>query len=88
MDQSFSINNVLVILLFNETNHQVELGELVHYNVTPSSSQVKIQHLGRSKYQLMMPYNTQINVSIVARLCGQQSKPTIIPLNYYSEWYF
>ena len=40
MDPSFSINNVSVILLLNETSH--ELGALVCYNATPSLSQVKI----------------------------------------------
>ena len=83
MDPSFSINNVSVVLLLNETSHEIELGTLFYYNVTHASlSQVKIQPLGRSKFQFTVPYNTQINVSIVARLCGEQGKPTIISLNY------
>lgn len=82
MDPSFGIGNVSVLLLLNKTSQEVEMSAAVNFSITTSSSQVKIKYQERVRYLLVVPYNTQINVSIVARLCGQQSRSTNIPLNY------
>ena len=79
MDPYFGINNVTVVLVLNETNQENESGSLVSYNIT-SPSQVDIQTYERARFQLVVPYNTQINVSIVASLCRQFSTPTVFQL--------
>ena len=87
VDQNFGIDNVSVTLILNESSQGVELVafDSVYYNVTASSSQVKIENQERTRFQLAIPYNIQINISIMAYLCGQYSTPTIIPQIYYSE---
>ena len=89
MDPKFGIDNVSVALLLNESSQGVESVAFnsVYYNVTASSSQVKIlnEYQERIRFQLAIPYNIQINISIVACLCRQYSTPTIIPQIYYSE---
>ena len=79
MDPNFGINNVTVELVLNKTNQENEPGSLVSYNIT-SPSQVDVQTCEKSVFQLVVPYNTQVNVSIVASLCGQRSIPTVIQL--------
>jgi hypothetical protein len=88
MEPKFGIDNVSVAIMLTESSQIVESGasDLVYYNITASSSQVKIEYQERTRFQLAIPYNIHINISIVACLCGQHSTmtPTIIPL-YYSE---
>lgn len=87
VDQNFGTNNVSVALLLNESSQGVEsiASDSVYYNVTASSSQVKIEYQDRTRFQLAISYNIQINISIIACLCGQYSTPTIIPQIYYSK---
>ena len=89
VDQNFGIDNVSVGLLLNESIQGIESipSDLIYYNVTASSSQVKIlnEYQERIRFQLAIPYNIQINISIIACLCGQCSTPTIIPQIYYSK---
>ena len=79
IEQMFGINNVTVSLLLNSTNRENDYGSLVSYNVT-SPSQVEIQTHEMTEFQLVIPYNIQVNVSITARLCGQYSIPIIVQL--------
>ena len=81
MDPNFGIFNVTVMLLLNETNQENESGSLVSYNVT-SPSKVNIKTYEKTQFQLVIPYNIQINVNIIASLCGQHSIPTIVQLLY------
>ena len=82
MDSDFRLNNVTVMLHINES------GSLVHYNIT-SFSQVEILREERTRFQLVVPYNTYINTSIIASLCGQQhGNPTTIHLNYSKQQYY
>ena len=71
------------ILLLNEClngeDDSIPL-KFVSYNVT-SSSQVQILSLARTRFQLVFPYNTYFNVSIVASLCGPYNV-TVVPLRY------
>lgn len=85
MDPKFGQNNVSLMLhIINEGGP--ESNSLVYYNVT-SPSQVEIYHKERSRFQLVIPYNELINVSITASLCGYQfGNPIIIHLNY-SKYY-
>ena len=89
MEYDFGIDNVTVIfnLLLNESlNREYDSIPLkfVSYNVT-SSSQVQILSLARTRFQLVFPYNTYFNVSIVTGLCRQYydlSVATVVPLSY------
>lgn len=85
MGPRFGIKNatVDVVVQFNVSNQENDYsGLLVPYvNVTPPS-QVKMQ---MQRIQLIVPYNVQINVSIIVRLCGQHRVLTAFPL-LYSKW--
>ena len=86
MDPNFGINNVSVVLILNETNQENESGSLVSYNVTsPSQNLMEIHTQEKHKFQLEIPYNTQMNVSIIVSLCGQHSIPTIVQLLYSKQ---
>ena len=78
----FGTNNATVTIQFNESSE--EYGPLLSYNVTsPSQLQVaKIRAQERTRFQLVIPYNTQVNVSFTVRLCGQHNIPTVIQLFY------
>ena len=77
MELGFGTKNVTILLLF-ESN----MGDTsVFYSVT-TSSQAEILSRGRTRFQLVVPYNNQINISIVASLCGQNTTPTIIQVGY------
>ena len=75
----FGTNNATVTIQFNESSQVY--GSLLSYNVT-SPSQVEIQTQETTRFQLVIPYNTQANMSITARLWGQHSIPTIVRLFY------
>ena len=81
MDPNFGISNVTVTLVLNETNQENGYGSLVSYNVT-CRLQVEIQTQEETNFKLVIPYNTQVNVSITARLCGQHSIPIVVQLLY------
>jgi hypothetical protein len=85
MDPNFGTDNVSILLLSNERSQVVESGASISYTITASSSQVEIEYQERTRFQLVTPYNLQINISISACLCGQCAIPTIIQLNYYSK---
>ena len=86
VDPTFGINNATVIIQLNESNHENDYhgSKFVSYNVT-SSSQVEIKYQGRTTFQLVIPYNVQVNVNIMASVCGQYSTPTIFRLNYSKQ---
>ena len=93
IEQIFGINNVTVLLLLDDTNRANDYGSLVYYNVTsPSQVETQIHDQERTKFQVVIPYNTQVNVSITARLCGQHNIPTNVQLLYskiviiFSTW--
>ena len=79
----FGMNNVTVTIQFNQSYQENDYhGLLLSYlNATPPS-QVELQTQERARFQLEIPYNTQVNVSIMARLCGQHRILTTIPLLY------
>ena len=82
MRPRFGINNATVTIQFNESSQEYNYyGSLLSFNVT-SPSQVEIQTQERTRFQLVIPYNTQVNVSITARLCGQHNIPTVVQLLY------
>ena len=78
----FGTNNATVTIQFNESSR--EYGSLLSYNVTsPSQLQVaEIQAQEKTRFQIVIPYNTQVDVSFTARLCGQHNIPTVIQLFY------
>ena len=69
-----------VTILFEWTP---EIG--VIYNVSAKASEpivVTINFITTASVNLTVPYNTHINVSIVATSCGQNNTVTVIELNY------
>ena len=90
MNPKFGRSNVSVGLLLNESlRDQAVEQDLLVYVIT-SSSQIEILKENRTSFQLVVPYNIPVNVSIAASLCGQQSTRTIIQLSYstYVQPYF
>ena len=82
----FGLKNatVDVVVRFNVSSQENDYsGLLVSYVNVTSPSQVKIQTQG---IQLIIPYNVQINVSIIVSLCGQYRVLTVFPL-FYSKWH-
>ena len=82
MEPRFGIENAIVdiIVRFNLSSRENDYsGLLVPYVNVTSPSQVKMQTQGT---QLIIPYNVQINVSIMVSLCGQYRVLTIFPLLY------
>ena len=80
MEPRFGINNATVMVQFNVSSQQNDYhGLLVSYLNVTSPSQVEMQTQG---IQLVIPYSTQINVSIIASLCGQHRILTIFQLLY------
>ena len=78
----FGINNATVTIQFNESSQEYNYyGSLLSCNVT-FPSQVEIQTQEKTTFQLVIPYNTQVNVSITATLCGQHSIPNVVQLFY------
>ena len=82
MDPKFGRSNVSVELLLNDSwRSQTVEHDLLVYAIT-SLSQVEILRENRTSFQLVVPYNTPVDVSIAVSLCGQQSTSTIIQLSY------
>ena len=74
-------NNTTVMVQFNVSSQENDYrGLLVSYLNVTSLSQVEMQTQG---IQLVIPYNTQINVSIIACLCGQHRILTIFQLTCF-----
>ena len=84
MEPRFRINNTTVVVQFNVNSQENKYsGLLVPYVNVTSPSQVKMQTQG---IQLIIPYNVQINVSIVVSLCGWHRVLIVLPL-LYSKWH-
>lgn len=80
MGPMFGRNNATVVVQFNVSSQENDYsGLLVSYVNITSPSQAKMQTQG---IQLVIPYNVQINVSIIASLCGQHRVLTVFPLLY------
>ena len=73
ISEQFEANSVTVTLEWT-TKH----GVTYNVNVDP---QVTVNHTGRNSAQLVVPFNTKYNVSIVASLCGT-NRTTFNLLNY------
>ena len=84
MDPEFGMMNVTI--LFSLLLREDEPGLVLSYNAS-IATQVEVQQRTRLQLHLVFPYNTHIDARIAARLCGQQSTPIIIQLNYgeYNE---
>ena len=79
----FKINNTTVVIQFNESSQVNDYhGLLVSYLNVTSPSQVEVQTQEITRFQLVVPYNTQVNVSIIANLCGWHRILTTIQLLY------
>ena len=78
----FGITNATVTIQINESSQEYDYyGSLLSYNVT-FPSQVEVQAQEKTRFQLVVPYNTQVNGSIITGLCGQHNIPTVIQLLY------
>ena len=73
ISERFEANSVIVTLEWT-TKH----GVTYNVNVDP---QVTVNHTGSNSAQLVVPFNTKYNVSVVASLCGT-NKTTFSLLNY------
>ena len=86
MGPRFGIKNATVdiVVRFNVSSQENDYsGLLVPYVNVTSPSHVEMQTQG---IQLSIPYNMQINVSIIVSLCGQYRVLTVFPL-LYSKWH-
>ena len=84
---TFGINDATIIVQFNESSEEnmYQFSNFVSYNVT-SVSEVDIQQMERTRFVLVIPYNTQINVSVIVSTCEQYDGiPIIIQFRYDSE---
>ena len=80
MDHNIGTNNVTVALLLNLERDEEDRCCATFNAIAPS--QVKVLSKERMRFQLIIPYSTQFNVSIVASLCGQDGTPTIIQIGF------
>ena len=72
--ERFGSNAVTLILEWTQENSY-------SYNIS-AAPQVAIRSIGSTSVQLAVPYNTLLNVSITALLCGQKHATTSITLVY------
>ena len=77
MEPEFGMRNATI--LFSLLLQEDEPGLVLSYN---ASSQVEVQQRARLQLSLVIPYNIHIDVIIAAKLCGLQSTPIVIQLNY------
>ena len=79
--EQFGLDNITVILEWHNEGGGVSYSA----SVTPESLRVEMLYenvTGNASVELVLLYNTQYNLSIVASLCGLNSAMSITELNY------
>ena len=75
--EQFGLDNITVILEWHNE------GGGVSYSASVTTESLAVEMLtGHASIELVLLYNTQYNLSIVASLCGVNSTTSITELNY------